>query len=84
MQVTGCAEIRTGSRQHRIATGTKTCGFLPWFFNNTTIINSDQILRMPEIPKSYDCRGGESSGWNMLHVRHAGVRVTLIENVRDC
>ena len=63
-----------------IATGTKpaTSALVP--FNNTTVINSDQILQMPQIPKTLIVVGG-----GVIGVEYAcmfatlGVRVTLIE-----
>jgi len=38
------------------------------------IINSDQILNMPEIPKTFIVVGGGVIGWNTMHVRHPGFR----------
>src|SRR5579884_1128700 len=63
-----------------IATGTKpTCSpLVP--FNNRTIINSDQILQMPEIPKTLIVVGGGVIGVEYTCMfATLGVRVTLIE-----
>jgi NAD(P) transhydrogenase len=63
-----------------IATGTKPASTSLVPFNNRTIINSDQILQMPEIPKTMIVVGG-----GVIGVEYAcmfatlGVRVTLIE-----
>jgi NAD(P) transhydrogenase len=63
-----------------IATGTKpaTSPLVP--FNDKTIINSDQILGMPEIPKSMIVVGGGVIGVEYTCMfATLGVRVTLIE-----
>ncbi len=63
-----------------IATGTKaaTSALVP--FNNRTIINSDQILGMPQIPKTLIVVGGGVIGLEYTCMfATLGVRVTLIE-----
>ncbi len=63
-----------------IATGTKpaTSPLVP--FNNRTIINSDQILGMPSIPKTLIVVGGGVIGVEYTCMfATLGVRVTLIE-----
>ena len=63
-----------------IAVGTKpaTSPLVP--FNNRTIINSDQILGMPEIPKTMIVVGGGVIGVEYVCMfATLGVRVTLIE-----
>jgi NAD(P) transhydrogenase len=63
-----------------LATGTKpaTSPLVP--FNNRTIINSDQILQMPEIPKTMIVVGGGVIGVEYTCMfATLGVRVTLIE-----
>src|SRR6201981_1981512 len=63
-----------------IATGTKPAISPLVPFNNRNIINSDQILQMPAIPKTMIVVGGGVSGVGytcMFATR--GVRVTLIE-----
>src|SRR5216684_2343122 len=63
-----------------IATGTKPAVSPLVPFNNTTIINSDQILKMPEIPKSMIVVGGGVIGVEYVCMfATLGVRVTLIE-----
>jgi NAD(P) transhydrogenase len=63
-----------------IGTGTKPADSKLVPFNDTTIINSDQILKMPQIPKTMLVVGG-----GVIGVEYAcmfatlGVRVTLIE-----
>jgi len=63
-----------------IGTGTKPAESKLVPFNDKTIINSDQILKMPEIPKTMLVVGG-----GVIGVEYAcmfatlGVRVTLIE-----
>ncbi len=63
-----------------IGTGTKPAESALVPFNDKTIINSDQILKMPEIPKTMLVVGG-----GVIGVEYAcmfatlGVRVTLIE-----
>src|SRR6266403_1739713 len=63
-----------------IATGTKPAVSPLVPFNDTTIINSDQILRMPVIPKSMIVVGGGVIGVEYVCMfATLGVRVTLIE-----
>src|SRR5258708_38014421 len=65
-----------------IATGTKPAESPLVPFNNRNIINSDQILGMPEVPKTLIVVGG-----GVIGVEYAcmfatlGVRVTLIEKL---
>ena len=55
-----------------IATGTRPAVSAKVPLNNTTIINSDQILQMPEIPKSMIVVGGGVIGCRIyLYVRHS-------------
>src|SRR2546429_5738541 len=81
MQVTssrGQVEFEAGNIV--IATGTKPAVSPLVPFNDTTIINSDQILKMPVIPKTMIVVGG-----GVIAVEYVcmfatlGVRVTLIE-----
>jgi NAD(P) transhydrogenase len=63
-----------------IATGTKPAVSPLVPFNNTTIINSDQILQMPTIPKTMIVVGGGVIGVEYTCMfATLGVRVTLIE-----
>jgi len=63
-----------------IATGTKPAESPLVPFNGRTIINSDQILRMPEIPKTMLVVGGGVIGVEYTCMfATLGVRVTLIE-----
>lgn len=63
-----------------IATGTKPAISPLVPFNNRTIINSDQILLMPEIPKTLIVVGGGVIGVEYTCMfATLGVRVTLIE-----
>ena len=63
-----------------IATGTKPAVSPLVPFNDKTIINSDQILKMPEIPKSMIVVGGGVIGVEYVCMfATLGVRVTLIE-----
>jgi NAD(P) transhydrogenase len=63
-----------------IATGTKPAVSALVPFNNRTIINSDQILGMPEIPKTMLVVGGGVIGVEYTCMfATLGVRVTLIE-----
>jgi len=63
-----------------IATGTKPAESPLVPFNNRTIINSDQILCMPEIPKTMLVVGGGVIGVEYTCMfATLGVRVTLIE-----
>ena len=63
-----------------IATGTKPASTSVVPFNNRTIINSDQILQMPEIPKTMMVVGGGVIGVEYTCMfATLGVRVTLIE-----
>ena len=63
-----------------IATGTKPAHTSLVPFNNRTIINSDQILQMPEIPKTMMVVGGGVIGVEYTCMfATLGVRVTLIE-----
>ncbi|MDP9146381.1 MAG: Si-specific NAD(P)(+) transhydrogenase [Acidobacteriota bacterium] len=63
-----------------IATGTKPAATSLVPFNNTTVINSDQILQMPQIPKTLIVVGGGVIGVEYTCMfATLGVRVTLIE-----
>jgi len=63
-----------------IATGTKPAESALVPFNKRTIINSDQILSMPEIPKTMIVVGGGVIGVEYTCMfATLGVRVTLIE-----
>src|SRR6201984_2292874 len=63
-----------------IATGTKPAESPLVPFNNRTIINSDQILQMPEIPRTMIVVGGGVIGVEYTCMfATLGVRVTLIE-----
>jgi NAD(P) transhydrogenase len=63
-----------------IATGTKPAESKLVPFNNRNIINSDQILKMPEIPKTMIVVGGGVIGVEYTCMfATLGVRVTLIE-----
>src|SRR5579884_998054 len=63
-----------------LATGTKPACSPLVPFNNRTIINSDQILQMPEIPKTLIVVGGGVIGVEYTCMfATLGVRVTLIE-----
>ncbi len=63
-----------------IATGTKPASTSLVPFNNRTIINSDQILQMPVIPKTMIVVGGGVIGVEYTCMfATLGVRVTLIE-----
>src|SRR5215475_795322 len=63
-----------------LATGTKPAVSPLVPFNNRTIINSDQILCMPEIPKAMIVVGGGVIGVEYTCMfATLGVRVTLIE-----
>ncbi|MCW5976663.1 MAG: Si-specific NAD(P)(+) transhydrogenase [Bryobacteraceae bacterium] len=63
-----------------IATGTKPSVSPKVPINGRTIINSDQVLQMPEIPKSMIVVGGGVIGVEYTCMFAAlGVRVTLIE-----
>src|SRR5207245_9193814 len=63
-----------------IATGTKPAVSPLVPFNDKTIRNSDQILRMPEIPKSMIVVGGGVIGVEYTCMfATLGVRMTLIE-----
>ena len=63
-----------------IATGTKPASSSLVPFNNRTIINSDQILQMSEIPKTLIVVGGGVIGVEYTCMfATLGVRVTLIE-----
>src|SRR6516225_11583395 len=63
-----------------IATGTKPAESPLVPFNGKTIINSDQILSMPEIPKTMLVVGGGVIGVEYTCMfATLGVRVTLIE-----
>jgi NAD(P) transhydrogenase len=63
-----------------IATGTKPAISPLVPFNNRTVINSDQILQMPEIPKTMIVVGGGVIGVEYTCMfATLGVRVTLIE-----
>src|SRR2546430_1240549 len=81
MQVTssrGQVEFEAGNIV--IATGTKPAVSPLVPFNDTTIINSDQILKMPVIPKAMIVVGGGVIGVEYVCMfATLGVRVTLIE-----
>src|SRR3984893_2712343 len=81
MQVTssrGQVEFEAGNIV--IATGTKPAVSPLVPFNDTTIINSDQILKMPVIPKVMIVVGGGVIGVEYVCMfATLGVRVTLIE-----
>jgi len=81
MQVTssrGQVEFEAGNIV--LATGTKPAVSPLVPFNNTTIINSDQILKMPVIPKAMIVVGGGVIGVEYVCMfATLGVRVTLIE-----
>ena len=81
MRVVGArtqAEYEAG--QIIIATGTKPAVSPLVPFNNRTVINSDQILQMPEIPKTLIVVGGGVIGVEYTCMfATLGVRVTLIE-----
>ena len=63
-----------------LATGTRPAVSPLVPFNNRTIINSDQILQMPEIPKTMIVVGGGVIGVEYTCMfATLGVRVTLIE-----
>ncbi len=63
-----------------VATGTKPAMSPLVPFNNRTIINSDQVLQMPEIPKTLIVVGGGVIGVEYTCMfATLGVRVTLIE-----
>jgi len=63
-----------------IATGTKPAGSAKVPFNATTIINSDQILEMPTVPRTLIVVGGGVIGVEYTCMfATLGVRVTLIE-----
>jgi NAD(P) transhydrogenase len=63
-----------------IATGTKPASTSLVPFNNKTIINSDQILQMPVIPRTMIVVGGGVIGVEYTCMfATLGVRVTLIE-----
>ncbi len=63
-----------------IATGTRPAASTKVPLNNTTIINSDQILQMPDIPKSMIVVGGGVIGVEYTCMfATLGVRVILVE-----
>ncbi|GAC1633441.1 MAG: Si-specific NAD(P)(+) transhydrogenase [Candidatus Acidiferrum sp.] len=63
-----------------VASGTKPAMSTLVPFNNTTIINSDQVLQMPDIPKTLIVVGGGVIGVEYTCMfATLGVRVTLIE-----
>ena len=63
-----------------VATGTKPAISPLVPFNNRTIINSDQVLQMPDIPKTLIVVGGGVIGVEYTCMfATLGVRVTLIE-----
>src|SRR5438876_8368642 len=63
-----------------IATGTKPATSPKVPFNNRTIINSDQILQMPDVPKTMIVVGGGVIGVEYTCMfATLGVRVALIE-----
>jgi NAD(P) transhydrogenase len=81
IQVTGSRAQTDFEADHIvIATGTKPAESKLVPFNNRNIINSDQILKMPEIPKSMLVVGGGVIGVEYTCMfATLGVRVTLIE-----
>jgi NAD(P) transhydrogenase len=69
-----------GAEKIIIASGTKPASSPLVPFNNRNIINSDQILQMPEIPKTMIVVGGGVIGVEYTCMfATLGVRVTLIE-----
>jgi len=63
-----------------IATGTKPAASPKVPYNNRNIINSDQILNMPEIPKTFIVVGGGVIGVEFTCMFAAlGVRMILVE-----
>ena len=63
-----------------IATGTKPASSPKVPFNNRTIINSDQILQMPDVPKTMIVVGGGVIGVEYTCMfATLGVRIILIE-----
>jgi NAD(P) transhydrogenase len=63
-----------------IATGTKPAGSPKVPINGTTIVNSDQVLNLPNLPKTMIIVGGGVIGVEYCCMFAAlGVRVTLIE-----
>ena len=63
-----------------IATGTRPAASTKVPLNNTTIINSDQIMQMPDIPKSMIVVGGGVIGVEYTCMfATLGVRVILVE-----
>src|SRR5437764_13545883 len=81
MQITSTRGQQEYEAQHIIlATGTKPAVSPLVPFNNRTIINSDQILSMPEIPKAMIVVGGGVIGVEYTCMFAVlGVRVTLVE-----
>jgi NAD(P) transhydrogenase len=81
IQVTSTRGQQELEAQHTIlAVGTKPAVSPLVPFNNRTIINSDQILSMPEIPKAMIVVGGGVIGVEYTCMFAVlGVRVTLIE-----
>src|SRR5205807_2140261 len=81
MQITSTRGQQEFQSDHIIlATGTKPAVSPLVPFNNKTIINSDQILSMPEIPKAMIVVGGGVIGVEYTCMfATLGVRVTLIE-----
>src|SRR5437764_3478155 len=81
MQITSTRGQQEFEAQYIIlATGTKPAVSPLVPFNNKTIINSDQILSMPEIPKAMIVVGGGVIGVEYTCMfATLGVRVTLIE-----
>jgi NAD(P) transhydrogenase len=78
MNSRGHADYETGFIV--IATGTKPAESATVPINNRTIINSDQILEMPAIPKSLIVVGGGVIGVEYASMFAAlGVRVILVE-----
>ena len=73
-------ELRARRKLHRYRDGRETGRVSMVPYNNRTIINSDQILSMPEIPKTLIVVGGGVIGVEYACMFSAlGVRVTLIE-----
>src|SRR5947208_11918023 len=81
IQVTSArGQAEVDSEHIIVATGTKPAVSPLVPFNNKTIINSDQILSMPEIPKATLVVGGGVIGVEYVCMfATLGVRVTLIE-----
>jgi NAD(P) transhydrogenase len=81
IKVTGTRGITEIEAPHVvIATGTRPADSTKVPLNGTTIINSDQVLQMPEIPKSLIVVGGGVIGVEYTCMfATLGVRVVLVE-----